>query len=86
MAFLYFLVSLSDGKKYIGSTVNLEVRLKQHYSGQVESTKNRRPLKLIGWRELSNIKEAAFWEKKYKRSHDQVERDIKNGKIRKVPG
>ena len=36
-----------DGKLYIGSTSNLVRRLKEHNSGRVESTKYRKPFKLV---------------------------------------
>jgi putative endonuclease len=41
---VYVLLSLSDNKRYIGFTTNLNERLNQHYKGQVFSTKSRRPL------------------------------------------
>jgi len=47
MFFVYVLLSLKDKKRYIGFTADLERRLNEHFSGNNESTKNRRPLKLI---------------------------------------
>ena len=47
MFFVYILKSIKDGNRYIGSTNNLKRRLKEHDDGSVESTKLRRPLKLI---------------------------------------
>jgi putative endonuclease len=44
---VYILFSRKDGKLYIGQTNNLNKRLKEHNSGLVFSTKNRRPLVLI---------------------------------------
>ena len=44
---VYVLFSLKDKKLYIGYTTNLDLRLKEHNSGRVTSTKNRRPFKLI---------------------------------------
>jgi putative endonuclease len=41
------LKSQKDGKLYIGSTGDLEKRIKAHNSGKVRSTKGRRPLILI---------------------------------------
>jgi putative endonuclease len=43
----YVLVSLKDSKFYIGSTSDLKRRLGEHNRGDVLSTKNRRPFKLI---------------------------------------
>ena len=45
--YIYVLVSEKDGKKYTGYTQNLSLRFEQHQSGEVKSTKHRRPLKLI---------------------------------------
>jgi putative endonuclease len=47
MFFTYVLYSEKDHKLYIGYTKDLELRIKQHSEGQVQSTKSRRPLKLI---------------------------------------
>ena len=47
MFYTYVLRSQKDGKLYIGSTGDLEKRIKAHNSGKVRSTKGRRPLKLI---------------------------------------
>lgn len=47
MFYTYVLFSLKDRKLYIGSTANLQNRFKRHNSGEVISTKYRRPLKLI---------------------------------------
>lgn len=81
MSYTYILISLKDGKKYIGSTIDLNQRILEHNKGRVDSTKNRRPIKLLGYREFDSIAEATIYEKKYKKSHDHLERDIKNGKI-----
>jgi len=81
MYFVYILRSKRDNHKYIGVTKNLENRLLQHNSSQVESTKHRRPLEVVGYRVFDTIYEALIHERKYKNSHGQLERDIKNGKI-----
>ena len=47
MYYVYVIQSLKDKKLYIGHTDNLKRRFKEHSTGQVESTKNRRPLMLI---------------------------------------
>lgn len=81
MYFVYLLKSKKDNHGYIGVTKNLKKRFLQHMSGQVESTKYRRPLEIIGYRTFDTFYEALIWEKKYKNSHGQLERDVKNGKI-----
>ncbi|MBI4039615.1 GIY-YIG nuclease family protein [Candidatus Daviesbacteria bacterium] len=47
MHYIYILKSLKDGKYYTGFSSDLRNRLKDHNSGNVQSTKNRRPLELI---------------------------------------
>lgn len=84
MAYVYLLKSVKDGKRYIGSTTDLKRRLQQHNSGQVHSTKYRRPLILLGYQLCSSIKEAALLEKKYKSSHDFLNRMIKLGRLKSI--
>ncbi|MDH5767762.1 MAG: GIY-YIG nuclease family protein [Nitrospirota bacterium] len=47
MYYVYILHSQQDNKFYTGYTNNLQRRIEEHEAGNVESTKNRRPLKLI---------------------------------------
>lgn len=47
MYFAYVLLSLKDKKKYYGLTNNLDRRVDEHNNGRVNSTKLRRPLKLV---------------------------------------
>lgn len=47
MYYTYILKSEKDGKLYTGSTKDLKSRLEQHKKGKVNSTKDRRLLKLI---------------------------------------
>lgn len=46
MWYVYVLSSEQDGKLYVGSTNDLNRRLKEHQEGRCESTRSRRPLKL----------------------------------------
>ncbi|HED37184.1 MAG TPA: GIY-YIG nuclease family protein [Ignavibacteria bacterium] len=66
MNFVYVLKSQQDGKRYIGLTNNLEKRLRQHNSGKVKSTKNRRPFSLVYYEEFEDRSEAAQREKFFK--------------------
>jgi len=45
--YTYVLLSLKDSKLYVGFTDDLVKRFKKHQRGEVKSTKNRRPLKLV---------------------------------------
>ena len=47
MHYIYVLQSNKDSKFYVGFTEDLKLRFEQHNKGYVDSTKNRRPLKLI---------------------------------------
>lgn len=66
--YVYVLESLKDGKKYTGYTENLRSRFEQHNSGEVQSTKHRRPLKLIYFEGCINQKDALRREK-YLKTH-----------------
>lgn len=47
MHYIYILKSLKDGKYYTGFSSDLRSRIRDHHAGNVQSTKNRRPLELI---------------------------------------
>ena len=67
---VYILESLKDGTYYVGSTNNLEDRLKRHNDGRVAYTKSKRPWKLVYSEEHPDRSSAAKREyeiKKHKR-------------------
>ena len=47
MYYVYILRSQVDEKPYIGYTMNLKNRMREHNNGEVISTKPRRPFNLI---------------------------------------
>ena len=60
-----YILRCSDGSYYVGSTVNLESRLRQHDSGEgAEYTKRRRPVSLVYAHEFAVAAEAFAMEKK----------------------
>jgi putative endonuclease len=61
--YVYVLKSQKDGKFYVGYTKNIQKRLEEHNSGQVRSTKERRPMKLIYWEGCINQQDATRREK-----------------------
>ncbi|MBI5555997.1 MAG: GIY-YIG nuclease family protein [Elusimicrobia bacterium] len=63
---IYILKSLKDGKRYIGSTSTLTIRIVEHNNGGVKATKNRRPLQLIHTEEFSTKSEAQRRERYFK--------------------
>ena len=56
--YVYILLSQKDKGLYIGFTTNLKSRLSRHARGEVKSTANRRPLKLIHYEYFTNEKDA----------------------------
>lgn len=75
--FVYLLKSLKDGNYYIGQTDNVQERLKKHNSGQVKSTKSRRPFVLVGYEEQAIRNEARWREYELKHHSDKKEAFIK---------
>ena len=67
MFYTYVLLSLKDNSFYTGYCSDLVKRYKQHQSGKVISTKDRRPLKLIYYEACIN-KEDAIAREKYLKS------------------
>jgi len=61
--YVYVLQSEKDRSFYIGLTSDIQKRLKEHTSGEVSTTKSRRPLKLVYWEGCLNQKDAARREK-----------------------
>jgi len=82
MTYVYFLL-LSNGDIYKGVTDDLKIRKTDHDSGKVESTKNYRPIKLIGY-EAYILKSDALRREKFlkktegRRLLNQQYRDIIN--------
>lgn len=76
MFYTYVLLSLKDNKFYTGYTSDIEKRLLYHNNGQVFSTKNRRPLRLIYFEACNNQEDALHREKYLKTTYGK--RFIKN--------
>jgi putative endonuclease len=55
---IYLCFSEKDEQFYTGYTADIKKRLVLHNEGRVESTKNRRPLKLIYWEGCLNSQDA----------------------------
>jgi len=56
--FVYFLKSSNVNKFYIGVTINMEDRLKQHNNGKTKSTKPYKPWRIIYFENYSDKSEA----------------------------
>jgi putative endonuclease len=72
MYYTYVLKSLKDNKLYTGYTKDLKLRFELHEKGRVESTKNRRPLKLVYYEACLNQQDATHREKYLKTYHGKM--------------
>ena len=68
MFYVYVLKSLKDNNFYTGYTKDLKKRLLQHNDGEVKSTKNRIPFKLMYYEACLNQQDATHREKYLKTS------------------
>jgi len=66
--FYVYVLRLSDNTLYTGFSSNLKQRLQQHQWGEVESTKNFRPIKLVYYSAFESENKAAKFEKYLKSS------------------
>ena len=84
MAYLYILKSLRDGRYYIGSTSNIEQRLRHHKGGYTPSTKRFGEVELIFKQYYELLKDARIIEKKLKKlkRKDYLDKIIKDGFIK----
>ena len=65
--FTYILQSEKDTNFYVGFTTDLIKRRQEHNNGNVASTRNRRPLKLIYYEVCFNQQDATHREKYLKK-------------------
>jgi len=72
MYYTYVLQSEKDNKLYTGYTKDLKLRFEQHNNGLVDSTKKRRPLKLIYYEACLNQNDATKREKYFKTHHGRM--------------
>ena len=72
MYYTYALQSQDDGKFYTGFTRDLKLRFEQHNKGLVQSTRNRKQLKLIYYESCLNQDDATKREKYLKTYHGKM--------------
>jgi len=72
MFYTYVLQSEKDLNFYTGSTKDLKLRFEQHKKGLVESTKDRRPLKLIYYEACLDQPDARKRERYLKSYHGKM--------------
>lgn len=85
MGFMYIL-QCSDGTYYVGSTKNLELRLKQHQNGEGSNyTKKRLPV-VLKYYELYGRIDHAFYREKQVQGWSRKKREaLINGEFEKLP-
>ncbi|MGH1563545.1 GIY-YIG nuclease family protein [Mumia sp. DW29H23] len=67
MAWMYIL-ECADGSYYVGSTRDIDRRLKQHSDGEGAAyTRRRLPVALVYAAEFESVDEAFWWEKRVQR-------------------
>jgi len=69
MFYTYVLQSIKDFKFYTGFTKDLKLRFEKHEQGKVESTKDRRPLRLVYYEACISMEDAIKREKYLKTYH-----------------
>ena len=72
MYYTYVLLSEYDNRFYVGYTSNLKQRFEKHNKGLVDSTKDRRPLKLIYFEACLSRDDAIRREKYLKKHHGRM--------------
>ena len=72
MYYTYVLQSEKDMNIYVCFTKDLKQRFDKHQKGIVDSTKNRRPLKLIYYEACLNQSDATKREKYFKTYHGRM--------------
>jgi putative endonuclease len=72
MYYTYVHQGEKDGKFYTGFTSNLKLRFEQHNKGIVESTRHRRPLRLIYYEACLDQNDATKRQKYLKTYHGKM--------------
>jgi putative endonuclease len=86
MPFVYIL-ELSDGSFYTGSTFVLEQRLRQHAAGEgARFTRNRLPFRLVYSAEIDSVASAFAWEKQVQGWSRAKKRALIEGRMEDLPG
>ena len=86
MGYVYMLKN-EKGKYYIGSTVDVASRIKQHNEGHTPSTHRMGKLELVFSQKFETLKEARYIEhrlKKLKR-RDYIDKIVKDGFVKILP-
>ncbi|MBA7698632.1 hypothetical protein ES703_107311 [subsurface metagenome] len=84
MPYVYILESVRDNRYYIGSTKNLNDRLRHHKGGFTHSTKRFGDVKLVLKQKFPSLEKARYIEKKLKnlKRKDYLKKIIEDGYIK----
>jgi len=74
MFYVYVIISLKDKTIYIGSTENLEKRLKDHNQGKTKSIKHKVPFELVYFEAYRNRTQARKREIRLKKNSSEKEK------------
>jgi putative endonuclease len=87
MPFVYIIRSITNGKFYIGSTINLQKRMQHHFSGHTAITKRFGQIELVLHQEYETLNKARLVEKKLKKlkRKDYIEKIVSDGIIKLKP-
>ena len=82
-AYVYILKSKTSGKYYIGSSSNLERRLKQHRRGHTHTTKRIGDWELVFFQDVATLEMARKAERRIKtwKRKDYIDKIVEDGKI-----
>jgi len=82
-----YILQFAKGEFYIGSTVDLDRRIKQHASGHTPATKRLGEGKLVFKQDYRTLKDARAVEYKLKKlkRHDYIAKIVEDGYIRIKP-
>jgi len=85
-AYVYILKDES-GKFYVGSTIDIERRLKQHKYQHTQTTSRMKSPKLVLEQEYNSLSEARSVERKIKalKRKDYIDKMVSDGYIRVMP-
>lgn len=72
MSYTYAFQSMKDVDFYTGFTKNLKLRFEQHNNGLIESTRYRKPFKLIFYEACLDQRDASRREKYLKTYHGKM--------------
>ena len=82
-----YMLRCADGTYYVGSTRNLDHRMRQHASGRgARYTSTRQPVELVWAQETESVAEAYAWEKRVQGWSQAKREALIRGDFAALPG